>query len=124
MKQPTGFYVELYGNWVVPLLGWTHEAAEQFIFEKMGHAVSVSKSPGSTTFVKNENNDLVCFICIDDFNPFEITHLGLLCHECLHAAMWILDDVGQESVNMRDHEYLTYLQQFIFVNCLQSWKDS
>lgn len=41
-------------------------------------------------------------------------NLPILAHEALHAAIMILDEIGDES---RDEEVTAYLVQFIFDKC-------
>jgi hypothetical protein len=52
---------------------------------------------------------------------FDIKSLGILCHESIHAANFVLSYRGIK-INQDDDEALAYLAQWIFQECMKFYK--
>lgn len=59
------------------------------------------------------------YIVINGKWEYQLVQQGLLAHECLHAAMETLGDVGFSFENVENIEPLTYLHQFYFQQCMK-----
>lgn len=61
---------------------------------------------------------VAAILCVDVWNDYkDIRFLRALSHECNHAAMYILDEVGVR-FDAKNQEALCYLQDYIFSRIL------
>lgn len=102
---------DLYHQDIYFIPGLSEEDYDKFIrkFDPKYHS-SIGSSYGYTTLAAGK-----VFIWLKD-NKFE--NLGALCHECVHAANFILNDRGIKQDTNND-EALTYLAQWVFEKCLK-----
>lgn len=63
------------------------------------------------------DNGLIYFVRMDSFEPTP-GDISVLCHECLHAAINILNDCGVKEEGGPD-EVLCYVHEYIFKNALE-----
>lgn len=65
-----------------------------------------------------ENGKAEVFIWLEDFSIENVADLGLLSHECNHAALRILDRVGIKTKHGNE-EPLCYLQEYFFTEAIK-----
>jgi len=106
------YYVDLYGVYVVALLGASHDEAASFVKNKYGITMDFSDSNGK--FISfHRGTTMHAFIWTDKWST-KPEDIAILSHECLHAALGILAHIGQKVSPKGPNEYLTYLHQAIF----------
>lgn len=121
MKYPAPYvHIRLYNAWVIGLLGWDIEEAKKFTQKQFGTTLEFGTSDG-LTFALTKDRDLICIIHTKKFNSTP-PYLALLVHECLHATIEILRNVGQP-IGDGPSEYATYLLQDIFQGLLTQQKE-
>ena len=118
MKIPV-CHVPQYDAWVVGLLGMSSEAAEAYVWKK--YKVHQAFDSDGRCLVMQNGNRLTAIVHLREFS-MKPKHLALLAHECTHAALCFLHEIGQ-GVSTKDHEHLTYLIQYIFQSMLEPTKN-
>lgn len=88
------------------------------IMEERSHhglAANIENSEGLAGVLVDEEGEAEFFVAIRE------KCIGTLSHECLHAAFFILENVGVE-ISFQNQEAITYLHQYIFEEALLKLK--
>lgn len=104
----------MYNALVIGLLGYKPKEASEWVWKRYRVHEKFEADGQCTLLVKDR--DKIAIISTKLFSKAP-PDLAVLVHECLHAALLILKEVGQ-GVDTGDHEHLTYLQQHIFQELL------
>lgn len=113
--------INQFGTFVVGVLGWPEEVFDQMIWEE--YRTHVRRTPGNPVCASfhKDGEKIHQVIYMPDFSG-KVPELAALSHECVHACLLTLDMVGQESISTNDHEFLTYMVQFVFQSMLENNK--
>ena len=110
--SPTKHYLELYEMHYYYFLGWTEDSFRKWCQKNYKFEPNSADASGCCERIPNEN---IVVIWVKRKG-----NLGVLVHECVHAANITMSDIGHKP-NLEHDEPTTYLIEYLF-NKAGKWK--
>ncbi len=120
--KPVIVHVETYNHVIHAFLGCDPSVVQKFIEKKFGLIVPPVCAAGLTTSFTHHKLSNQIIITLPEYKQSSIDMLGVLSHECLHAALIIFGNIGHKIDPEAPCEDLTYLHQFIFTRIMHQYK--